>query len=96
MNKIKIPDVLPKFVAYLRENIAWGSLHIALDDGNIKDSDIEFCIDYARQGLDTEGSELGLILLSMSKTQRKKIGRLAERTYLEEEINQEIDRLLSI
>lgn len=30
-------------------NAAGGSLHIVLDDGNIRDSDVDFCIDYAQK-----------------------------------------------
>ena len=47
--KITIPDVLPRFVEYLRKNPAGGSLHVVLGDGNTADSHVQFCIDYAER-----------------------------------------------
>lgn len=77
--KITVPEVIKRFTAYKQRpgNGCWGSLHIVLDDGNIKDSNIQFCIDYAIKTCDTEGVELGKILLSMSKSQRLKLYREA-------------------
>jgi hypothetical protein len=71
--KVTIPEVLDRFVAYYRgpRGGAWGSLHIVLDDHNIEDHSVQFCIDNA--GDDEEGAALGEILLKMSKTQRGKI-----------------------
>lgn len=70
------PELKARFVEYHRKNPAWGSLHIVLDDNNVADSHIEFCIRYACENLDTEGEALGAILLTLSKTQRMKIGKL--------------------
>lgn len=66
---ISIED-LHAFKAYLEKNPAGGSLHIVLDDGNVEDSHVEFCIEYARQNGDIEGNRLGKILLGKSKSQR--------------------------
>jgi len=76
---ITVLDVIDRFKAYheLPRNGAWGSLHIVLDDQNLKDHFVEFCIKYAEERGDTEGAELGRILLKMSETQRSKISRLA-------------------
>jgi hypothetical protein len=77
MAKPSIPDVIERFRAYNRQHGAWGSLHVVLDDGNVEDCHVEFCIAHAEQSGDTEGAELGRVLLQMSKTQRAKIGNRA-------------------
>lgn len=73
--KPTIPDVVGRFSDYLKipGNGSWGSLHIVLDDGNIGNDHVLYCIGCAEENGDGEGRELGLILLSMSKTQRKKL-----------------------
>lgn len=73
---INIPDVIDRFKAYHLDNPCWGSLHIVLDDINIQNSHVEFCIDYANQNNDKEGEALARILLQMSKSQRLKLIRL--------------------
>jgi hypothetical protein len=79
----RIPDVsqhVPAFVAYLQkpENGAGGSLHIWLDDDNIEDSHIQFCLECAESIGDTDGVELARLGLRMSKTQRSKLLRLID------------------
>ncbi len=74
--KITVPEVIDRFAAYYEKHITWGSLHIVLDDFNIDNGSVEFCIKYAEEKGDAEGLELAKILLQMSPTQRKKIGRL--------------------
>lgn len=70
-----IPDVVDRFAGYYAApgNGAWGSLHIVLDDGNVRNHDVTFCIEQAQEKGDVEGEALGRILLSMSKTQRLKL-----------------------
>lgn len=77
-DKPTIPEVLPMLKAYITKegNSVGGSLHIVLDDGNIEDSNVEFCIKSASERGDAEGAELGFLLLTMSKTQRKKLSEL--------------------
>ena len=61
---------------YLIEgNSIGGSLHIVLDDGNIEDDNIKFCINYAKQNDDIKGVELAELILQCSYTQRKKLYR---------------------
>ena len=79
VSKPTIPDVLHRFVEYLRKHPAWGSLHIVLDDGNVADQHVQYCIEYAEHAGDSDGAELGRVLLAMSKTQRGKIDRVAYR-----------------
>jgi hypothetical protein len=71
--RLSVPDILPKVRAYMDKHPTGGSLHIVLEDQNVRDSDIQFCIDYAEGKGDAEGAEIGRALLSMSKTQRLKI-----------------------
>ena len=76
MSGPNIPEVLPRFREYHTKHFAWGALHIVLDDGNVDDSSVQHCIEWAVQSSDAEGEALARILLSMSKTQRKKLGRM--------------------
>lgn len=66
---------LIRFANYLSKNPSWGSLHIVLADNNIRDSDVQFCIDQAREEGDTEGEYLGKVLLTLSKSQRYNLPR---------------------
>lgn len=70
-------DLIARFRAYQAEYPCWGLLHIVLDDGNIEDSSVQFCLDYGTREGDVEGVELATILLGLSKTQRNKIASLA-------------------
>jgi hypothetical protein len=54
-------------------NDAGGSLHIVVDDTNIDDGSVQFCIDYAEQARDWTGARLGRLLALCSRTQRAKI-----------------------
>ncbi|MDR6579992.1 hypothetical protein [Pseudomonas extremaustralis] len=72
-SRLSVPDLLPRVQSYTAKNPAGGSLHIVLEDQNIRNSDVQFCIDYAMEKGDAEGAEIGRALLSMSKTQRLKV-----------------------
>lgn len=78
-NKPLTQEQLDRFWSYYQDNITWGSLHIVLDDDNVRDCDVQFCIDYAEKHGDKEGAELARILLTQSESQRmrlpSKIGR---------------------
>lgn len=89
--KPTIPDVEPLLRHYyaLPGNSGGGALHIVLEDGNVRDSDLEFCYRWAmtdgdwRDGPDLVdtgprdhlGAALALALLAMSPTQRHKLYR---------------------
>lgn len=75
--KPTIPEVLDRFRAYYEDNPAWGSLHIVLDDQNVADHHVEFCVQWAIENNDPEGEELGRLLLRMSRTQRLKLSEVA-------------------
>ena len=75
--KPTIPDVLPLIKAYRDAgHHVGGNLHVVLDEGNIRDSDILFCRDEAIAHQDHEGVKIANLLLQMSKTQRSKISSL--------------------
>ena len=80
---ITIPDVIPKLREFMLkpENGVGGNLHIVLEDGNVSDGDVVFCINNAIERGDKDGEELARMLLKMSKTQRKK---LSAKMYTEE------------
>lgn len=80
MKKLSIPDVAEQFARYYETHPAWGSLHIVLDDGNVSDDNVRFCIESAEQDGDTEGAELGRLLMGMSKTQRLKLPSAVNKT----------------
>lgn len=80
-----VPEVMPLVNAYyaFTDCGVGGSLHIVLDDKNIEDTHIQFCIQCAQDpefwvakhygGHDEAGELLGRILLLMSHTQRSKL-----------------------
>lgn len=61
------------FSEYHNKHFAWGSLHIILADGNLRESDIDFCIKWCIKENDWEGYVLAQILKLLSLTQLKKI-----------------------
>ena len=75
MNKPTVPEVLPIVRHYcgLPGNGCGGNLHIVLDDKNVRDSDVQFCLVQCEEKEDLEGAELCSLLLRMSTTQRLKI-----------------------
>jgi hypothetical protein len=70
-----VKDVLPIMVAFRAKsgNSTGGVLHVVLDDGNIEDHHIEWCIQEAFILGDCEAVALGMRLIAMTKTQRKKL-----------------------
>ena len=70
-----VPEVLPLVLAYYAKpgNGAGGCLHIVLDDDNVDDDSVRFCIDYAAECGDEDGVYLAQVLLHMSRTQRLKL-----------------------
>jgi len=58
---------------YYEKEPVGGSLHIVLDDGNLKDCHIIWCEGYACGAEDDEGKDIASLMLNMSMTQRKKV-----------------------
>jgi hypothetical protein len=71
-----LPEVRDRFKAYFARHFDWGSLHIVLDDQNVRDADVKFCIEHAREKGDQEGEDLARTLLTLSRTQRLKLAGL--------------------
>ena len=80
MDKPTIPEVLPLIRQFARTpgNEVGGVLHIVLDESNVHDDHVRYCLDLAEAEGDTLGAEVSRTLLRMSKTQR---GRLAGMFY---------------
>jgi hypothetical protein len=75
MSEISVPILIQKSKEYysMEGNKVGGNLHIILDDGNINDSSINFCLNQATIKGDKLGIELCKLLLLASKTQRNKL-----------------------
>lgn len=69
-----VPEVMPLVRRYYEKHPSGGSLHILLDDGNVSDSDADFCLKAATEAGDADGVELARLVAQMSRTQRLKLG----------------------
>ncbi len=68
--------LINKFVQYYYnqlDNSAGGNFHIALDDGNLSDSDIWFCQQEAEKNNDSFGIFLGQLLRSFTEDERNEL-----------------------
>lgn len=72
------PELVERFRAYPLRDAGWGSLHVVLEDGNVETVFVEGAISWAEEHGDAEGAALARILLSMSRSQRGRIGRFAD------------------
>jgi len=72
---VKINEIIKLAKDYYSKegNECGGSLHIVLDDGNLEDDNIKFCINYAKENNDIDGIKIGELLLTLSMTQRNKM-----------------------
>lgn len=76
MIKPLIPEFIDEFFDYYTEHGAWGSLHIVLDDGNVEDSSVDFCIEWAKKDGDVIGYRLAKVLRIMTKSQRARLAQM--------------------
>lgn len=74
-NKPTVAEVVPLASAIYRRHGAGCCLHITLDDGNLRDADVKFCLDHAEKVGHVECAEVARKLLAMSKTQRGRVYR---------------------
>lgn len=58
------------FLLYGDKHITWHSLHISMDDGNMRDSDVAFCAEEAEARGDLLGVALAYLLLEMQENER--------------------------
>ena len=70
-----VPQVIPLVKAYYEVpgNGVGGNLHIVLDDFNIKDYHIKYCLKQCKETGDSAGEELANMLMQMSPSQRRKV-----------------------
>ena len=66
-------DLLPEVEDLYKRNAVGCCLHIALDDGNLKDADIQFCMSQAKDNHHLDCEALAWKLLAFSETQRRKL-----------------------
>jgi hypothetical protein len=71
--KPTVPEVLPLVRALYGRSSVGCCLHIALDDGNVEDGSVKYCVTTAVERGHKECEELARKLLLMSKTQRRKL-----------------------
>jgi len=76
--KPTVPEIAPLVRALYRSRHGGAGccLHVVLDDGNVEDSSVEFCILYATERGHEFCTALGRALRSMSRTQRLKLGSI--------------------
>lgn len=79
VRKPTVPEVLPLVRALYRSEHGrvGGCFHIVLDDYNVEDHHVSWCLDNARERSCQPCTELGELLVRMSRTQRLKLARLA-------------------
>jgi hypothetical protein len=65
-------DLAKLIYYYYEENCGSGNCHIVLEDNNIRDSDLEFCIKQCKESDDYNGLFIMEKMLSMKKTARAK------------------------
>lgn len=71
MNKIE--QAIELIRPYYRLKPLGGSLHICLDDGNMENDHVDFCLNWARQNADSMGEAIALFLQSMSADERDEL-----------------------
>lgn len=80
----RVPDVLPRFLAYNRKHFSWGALHVVLADGNLRDCFVEGTAAEAEARGDVEGAALARLLEAMSPSQRGRIAQRCSRVLVDE------------
>lgn len=74
---IEYLDIVPllRFFRSDPQNSVGGNLHIFLEDENVEDDHIKFCLDRCMEVGDTIGETICRLALKMSITQRKRMSR---------------------
>jgi hypothetical protein len=76
VNKPTVPEVLPLVKELYSRSPVGCCLHIVLDDGNVRDSDVAFCQQWALDRNHDDCSRLASLLMQMSERQRTKLHRI--------------------
>ena len=72
----KYEDIFNLIHEYYQKEPAGGSLHIALDDGNMDDGNIEFCLKFAKENNDSDAITIGHELQKFTEDERIEIYNL--------------------
>lgn len=64
---------MPEVSALLNGGEGSCCLHIVIEDCNIRDSDIEFCVKLAREKNCKHCEQIGRMIYTMTSTQRRKL-----------------------
>jgi hypothetical protein len=73
MQRPNVPEVAPLVAELYKRNAVGCCLHIVLDDGNVSNRHVDFCIAWARDKGHKECEHLAKKLRLMSTTQRRKL-----------------------
>jgi hypothetical protein len=73
MKLAEIEEVRKLCDKYYYDNPSGGSLHIVLDDGNMGNHHLEFCLEEARKNDDPDAVEIALKILDLTATERTKL-----------------------
>jgi hypothetical protein len=78
--KPTLPEVEPLVRAYYAKsgNSVGGNLHVVLDDCNIKDANIRYCLKECHRLGDGDGASIAELMLQMSRRQRKRLANLPD------------------
>ena len=71
--KPTVPEVLELMHAVYDRHYAGCCAHIVCDDGNVRDSDAQFCLEQAEKEQHLDCLALCTALVQMSPTQRRKL-----------------------
>ena len=67
-------NLLNKIYNYYQYHVAGGNLHIVLDDGNLEDKNIIWCLNNPiKENNDMAAKEIAEMLLQLSYNKRKKL-----------------------
>lgn len=72
MTHINLRALLPIGVAIYRRSSAGCCLHIVMDDRNLRDGDVDFCIEEATRNSHADCTAVAVVMRVMSKTQRRR------------------------
>ena len=73
---VTVPEFLAVARPYMAEHWNGGAVHIVVADGNVSDAHTRWCVENAITEGDYYGAALALLLLSMSRSQRGRVGML--------------------
>lgn len=74
-NRPKVPEVLVLVSVYYRQpdNGCGGLCHIVLDDGNLDDGSVTYCLERCVAEADKAGAAIMRAMLQMTRSQRRRL-----------------------